>query len=66
MLPGPRQAPTGVRIFLWVRDVNTLYEDVRRRGATVAVPIGTRAYGIRDFSIRDPNGVKVVCGQDWD
>jgi len=60
------KAPTGVRIFLWVRDVNALYEEVQRRGATVAVPIGTRAYGVRDFSIRDPNGVEVVCGQDWD
>src|SRR5262245_23865727 len=56
--------PTGVRVFLWVKDVNALYEHVIERGATVAVPIGTRAYGVRDFAIRDPNGVEVVCGQD--
>jgi predicted enzyme related to lactoylglutathione lyase len=58
--------PTGVRIFLWVKDVNTLYEEISGRGAAIAVPIGTRPYGVRDFAIRDPNGVLVVCGQDWD
>jgi predicted enzyme related to lactoylglutathione lyase len=58
--------PTGVHIFFWVRDVDTLYEEVMTRGATVAAPIETRPYGVRDFSILDPNGVVVVCGQDWD
>jgi catechol 2,3-dioxygenase-like lactoylglutathione lyase family enzyme len=60
------RAPTGVRIFFWVRDVNALYAEVIRRGAVIAVPIGTRPYGVRDFTIRDPNGVEVVFGQDWD
>ena len=58
-------APKGVRIFFWVKDVNTLYEEVVRRGVAIAAPIGTRPYGVRDFAIRDPNGVMVVCGQDW-
>ena len=60
------RSPTGVRLFFWVKDVNALYEDVVRRGIAIDVPIGTRPYGIRDFSIRDPNGVMVVLGQDWD
>jgi predicted enzyme related to lactoylglutathione lyase len=60
------QAPRGVRVFFWVRDVNALYEDVIRQGAVIDVPIETRPYGIRDFSIRDPNGIVVVLGQDWD
>lgn len=60
------QAPPGVRIFFWVRDVNTLYDEVTARKAEIDVPIGTRPYGVRDFSIRDPNGVTLVFGQDWD
>jgi uncharacterized glyoxalase superfamily protein PhnB len=55
-----------IRIFFWVKDVNTLYEEVIQRGAAIAVPIGTRPYRIRDFAIRDPNGVLLVYGQDWD
>jgi predicted enzyme related to lactoylglutathione lyase len=59
-------APAGVRIFFWVKDVNALYGEFTGRGAAIAVPLGTRPYGVRDFSIRDPNGVMVVFGQDWD
>ena len=57
--------PTGVRIFFWVKDVNTLYEDVMKQGAEITMPIETRWYKIRDFAIRDPNGVVLVFGQDW-
>jgi predicted enzyme related to lactoylglutathione lyase len=60
------RVPEGVRLFFWVRDVNALHEQIVGRGIHVDVPIGTREYGIRDFSIRDPNGVIVVLGQDWD
>ena len=59
-------APTGVRIFCWVKDVNALYEEVIGRKVPIDVPIDTRPYGIRDFSVRDPNGVVVIFGQDWD
>jgi catechol 2,3-dioxygenase-like lactoylglutathione lyase family enzyme len=56
----------GMQIFFWVRDVNALYADVVDHGVTIDVPLATRSYGIRDFSIRDPNGVTLVFGQDWD
>src|SRR5262245_37823915 len=59
-------APTGVRVFFWVKDVDALHAEVTGRGAAIEVPIGTRPYGVRDFSVRDPNGVTVVFGQDWD
>lgn len=58
--------PAGVRIFFWVKEVDRLYDEVRARGAQVVEPIGTRPYHIRDFSIRDLNGVELVYGQDWD
>lgn len=60
------RAPTGVRIFFWVKDVNALHADIVRQGAEIAIPIETRPYKIRDFAIRDPNGVLLVFGQDWD
>lgn len=59
-------APTGVRLFFWVKDVNSLHAEIVGRGGVIDVPIGTRDYGIRDFSVRDPNGVVVIFGQDWD
>jgi len=65
-LASGEHAPTGVRLFFWVKDVNSLYEEVIGRGVAIDTPIGTRPYRVRDFSIRDPNGVMVVLGQDWD
>jgi predicted enzyme related to lactoylglutathione lyase len=58
--------PQGAGVFLWVEDVDGYHDEVVGRGAEISVPIGTRPYGIRDFSIRDPNGVTIVLGQDWD
>ena len=58
-------APVGVRIFFWVKEVDALYQAVIERGAEIEAPIGTRPYKIRDFTIRDPNGVILVFGQDW-
>ena len=40
-----------------------LYDDLRERAAEIVEPIATRPHGIRDFSIRDPNGVVLVFGQ---
>ena len=64
LTPG-EQAPSGVRIFFWVKDVDALYEQVCERGAEIEMPIETRPYNIRDFAICDPNGVLLVFGQDW-
>ena len=57
--------PTGVELFQWVEDVDACHREVVERGGDVIVPLGNRPYGIRDFSLRDPNGMTVVFGQDW-
>jgi len=59
-------APSGVRVFFWVKDVDRVHADVTAKGARVTVPIGTRPYHIRDFCVEDPNGVTLVFAQDWD
>ena len=56
-------SPAGVRLFQWVRDVDALYTELKSRGVYADEP-ADRPYGIRDFSILDPNGVAVIFGQD--
>jgi catechol 2,3-dioxygenase-like lactoylglutathione lyase family enzyme len=58
------QSPTGIHLFQWVRDVDAYYREIVERGANVTVGPADQPYNIRDFSIHDPNGVKVVFGQD--
>lgn len=59
-------APAGVRLFFWVKDVDHLYDEFRASGAHVVEALGTRPYHLRDFSIRDLNGLELVFGQDSD
>jgi len=56
--------PSGVHLFQWVQDADACHREVAERGAEVVVGIGDRPYGIRDFSVRDPNGIEIVFGQD--
>ena len=59
------QSPSGVQVFLWVEDVEKYHAEVVEMGVEISVPIGTRPYGIRDFSVDDPNGVRIEIAQDW-
>lgn len=54
----------GVHMFQWVRDVDAYYEEIVERGATVAAKPANQSYGIREFSVSDINGVRIVFGQD--
>ncbi|MBT6146029.1 MAG: hypothetical protein HOH74_11400 [Gemmatimonadetes bacterium] len=60
------QAPAGVHLFQWVKDVDGLHAEIIGNGAVVSVELMDRPYGIRDFSVTDPNGVAIVFGQDID
>jgi predicted enzyme related to lactoylglutathione lyase len=57
-------SPTGVHLFQWVKDVDAYYAEVTALGAVVATEPANQPYGIREFSVRDVNGVGVVFGQD--
>ena len=57
------RSPQGVHLFQWVKDVDAYFKEVVGRGAQAAEPI-TQPYGIREFGLRDINGVEIVFGQD--
>ena len=60
-LPPPPERPrANVRIM--VADVDGAWERSRGTGAQVLVPIGDRDYGLRDFTILDPDGIGVRFG----
>lgn len=58
------RSPAGVHLFQWVKNVDALHAEVKSRRAAVTCEPVDRPYGIRDFSVLDPNGVLVVFGQD--
>ena len=56
--------PNGVHLFQWVRDVDGYYGEILGRGAVIASGLTNQPYGIREFAVRDLNGVGIVFGQD--
>jgi catechol 2,3-dioxygenase-like lactoylglutathione lyase family enzyme len=55
--PG-RAGSTGA--FLWVEDVDRLYEEISARGAICQLPPTDQTWGNRETHIRDPDG-NVLC-----
>lgn len=56
--------PTGISLFQWVIDVDAYYAEISGLVPGITNAPMDRDYGIRDFSILDPNGIAVTFGQD--
>ena len=46
--------------FLWVADVDLLYEEISARGAVTQLPPTDQTWGTREAGIRDPDGNVLV------
>ena len=46
--------------FLWVTDVDRLYEEVSGRGAVIQLPPTDQTWGTRETGVRDPDGNVLV------
>ena len=52
-------------VFFWVNDVESLYDELAKRGAATVYPPLVQPYGMKEFAVRDPNGYVLGFGQDW-
>ena len=50
-------------VHLLIDGVDTYYEEIVARGAEVMGPPSNRAYGLREFIIRTPDGHRLVVGE---
>jgi len=51
------------RAYIQVTGINEFYSRIEHSAARVVVPIGDRAYGMRDFAIADPFGNRLDFGE---
>lgn len=58
---GPRGL--GIQIRVMVDDVDALRARARQHDVPIGIDIGDRDYGLRDFTIRDPDGFTVRFAQ---
>lgn len=50
-------------LYIFVHDIDALYEEYQKSGANITNQIATRDYGMRDFDVTDPNGFILAFGQ---
>jgi catechol 2,3-dioxygenase-like lactoylglutathione lyase family enzyme len=54
--------PRGSSVYFRVGDADALFEFQRSHGVDVTVPPGDREYGLRDYTVRDPDGNQLTFG----
>jgi ankyrin repeat protein len=60
---GAQGAP-GTWISIFVHDVDALYEDYKRRGATIRQPPTNFSWGVREMNVEDIDGHRLRMGSD--
>ncbi len=50
-------------VFLWVEDVDGVFAEHKRRGATVVQDIADRPWDARQYVIEDPNGYYIKVAE---
>jgi uncharacterized glyoxalase superfamily protein PhnB len=51
------------RVTIELDGVDAYYEGLVARGADITVPLADRAYGMRDFAVRTPQGHRLTFGE---
>jgi predicted enzyme related to lactoylglutathione lyase len=49
--------------YITVEGVDELHDEVARRGATILSALATKPWGLREFSVRTPDGHRIVFGE---
>lgn len=50
--------------YIWIKDADALYEELRSRGVKITREIENAPYGCRDFDVEDNSGYILCFGQD--
>jgi uncharacterized glyoxalase superfamily protein PhnB len=55
---------TGVNLYMQIeKDIDAYYNELRKRGVKIVVDIRDEPFGIRDFTVEDPNGYLMTFNQ---
>jgi uncharacterized glyoxalase superfamily protein PhnB len=53
-------------VFLWVHDIDTVFEEHKRRGANIVEELATRPWDARQYVVEDPNGYRLKIAEPID
>jgi len=55
---------SGIHLFFLVEDLDTYFSQVEASGVEILRKPDDQPYGLREFSLRDPNGTEIIFGQE--
>ena len=62
-----RATANNISIYLWVRGLDQLYDQLKPKLNTLAQgrvrPPFDQPYGMREFHVKDPDGCLLLCGE---
>ena len=50
-------------VYFWVDDVEAMYDELARRGATIDYHLGIKPYGVKEFGVQDADGHDIAFGE---
>ncbi|MEL6925310.1 MAG: VOC family protein, partial [Bacteroidota bacterium] len=59
----PVQAPENVSCYIFCEDVAALFETFRESGVPFFEQLNTTDYGMKEFVVKDPNGLRIAFGE---
>ncbi len=59
-------SPQGCGLYYVVDHADAMCDRCRSEGVTIVTELGDRDYGLRDFSVRDPDGYYITFGHRLD
>jgi uncharacterized glyoxalase superfamily protein PhnB len=60
------QEKLGVGVYLYLHidgDIDKYYNELKQKGVKIAVDIKDEPFGVRDFTVEDPDGYKLTFNQ---
>ena len=61
-----RERSLGPDVFLWVQDIDSVYQQHKANGANIIEELATRSWGARQYVIREPNGYRLKIAESAD
>ena len=55
--------PDGISIYIFVHDIEAIYQQCRDHNILISAPLEIRDYGMSDFDIKDPDGYQICFGK---
>ena len=50
-------------VYFWVDDAEAMYDELKHRGAIIDYHLGIKAYGVKEFGVRDVDDHDIGFGQ---